>query len=71
MTIPQKWRFFRETLKTGIKEIEVGYPSASETDFDFIRGLIESGEVPDDVALQVGRFKVFDLTWHPYCQYRL
>jgi 2-isopropylmalate synthase len=53
MTIPQKWRFFRETLKIGIKEIEIGYPSASQTDFDFVRGVIESGEVPDDVTLQV------------------
>ncbi len=37
----------------GFKEIEVGFPSASQTDFDFDRSLIENGEIPDDVAIQV------------------
>lgn len=40
-------------MKCGIKEIEVAYPAASDTDFAFVRGLIENGEVPDDVWLQV------------------
>jgi 2-isopropylmalate synthase len=53
MTIPQKTVFFRTLVKCGIKEIEVAYPAASDTDFAFVRGLIENGEVPDDVWLQV------------------
>lgn len=53
MTIEQKTRFFRTLIKVGLKEIEVAYPAASDTDFNFVRGLIEGGEVPDDVWLQV------------------
>jgi isopropylmalate/homocitrate/citramalate synthase len=53
MTIEQKKKFFRELLKCGIKEIEVAFPAASETDFRFVRGLVESNEVPDDVWMQV------------------
>jgi 2-isopropylmalate synthase len=53
MTIAQKTVFFRTLVKCGIKEIEVAYPAASDTDFAFVRGLIENGEVPDDVWLQV------------------
>ncbi|KAF7970234.1 hypothetical protein HWV62_24778 [Athelia sp. TMB] len=53
MTIPQKTTFFRTLLKCGLKEIEIAYPAASDTDFAFVRGLIENGEVPDDVWLQV------------------
>lgn len=53
MTIAQKTVFFRTLVKCGIKEIEVAYPAASDTDFAFVRGLIEKGEVPDDVWLQV------------------
>ena len=37
----------------GFKEIEVAFPSASQTDFDFVRSIIESGKIPDDVAIQV------------------
>jgi 2-isopropylmalate synthase len=40
-------------LKVGIKEIEVGFPSAGATEFDFISGLVTSGRIPDDVAIQV------------------
>lgn len=36
-----------------MKQIEVAYPSASDTDFGFVRGLIENGEIPDDVWVQV------------------
>ena len=54
MTIEQKTRFFRHLVKCGVKEIEVAYPAASDTDFNFVRGLIENGEVPDDVWVQVG-----------------
>ncbi|KAF7793232.1 hypothetical protein EIP86_004342 [Pleurotus ostreatoroseus] len=53
MTIDQKTRFFRTLIKVGFKEIEVAYPAASDTDFNFVRGLIEQGEVPDDVYVQV------------------
>ncbi|PSS31075.1 hypothetical protein PHLCEN_2v2407 [Hermanssonia centrifuga] len=53
MTIDQKTRFFHTLVKCGLKEIEVAYPAASDTDFNFVRGLIEGGQVPDDVWLQV------------------
>lgn len=53
MTIPQKTRFFKQIIKCGYKEIEVAYPAASDTDFGFVRGLIEGGQVPDDVWVQV------------------
>lgn len=54
MTIEQKTTFFREVVKCGVKQIEVAYPSASDTDFAFVRGLIEKNEIPDDVWIQVG-----------------
>ncbi|PCH37821.1 2-isopropylmalate synthase [Wolfiporia cocos MD-104 SS10] len=53
MTIPQKTLFFQTLLKCGFKEIEVAYPAASDTDFNFVRGLIEQKQVPDDVWVQV------------------
>ncbi|KAF8511143.1 2-isopropylmalate synthase [Hysterangium stoloniferum] len=53
MTIKQKQRFFKLLVQTGFKEIEIAYPAASDTDFGFVRGLIENGEVPDDVWIQV------------------
>ena len=49
----RKARMFRLLLDMGFKEIEVGFPSASQTDFDFTRWCIEEGDVPDDVDLQV------------------
>ena len=49
----RKARMFRLLLDIGFKEIEIGFPSASQTDFDFARWCIEQGEVPDDVGLQV------------------
>ena len=50
----QKLRFFKMLVEIGYKEIEVSFPSASQTDFDFTRGLVETpGVVPDDVWLQV------------------
>lgn len=49
----RKHRFFDLLVRAGFKEIEVAFPSASQTDFDFVRGLIESGKIPDDVAIQV------------------
>lgn len=53
MTIEQKTTFFRQLVKCGVKQIEVAYPAASDTDFQFVRGLVENNEVPDDVWIQV------------------
>lgn len=53
MSIPQKTLFFKKLVEVGVKEIEVAYPAASDTDFGFVRGLIEKKQVPDDVWLQV------------------
>jgi len=53
MGAQRKRRMFDLLVKMGFKEIEVGFPSASQTDYDFLRDLIESGAVPDDVWLQV------------------
>lgn len=49
----KKMRFFKTLVAVGLKEIEVGFPSASQTDFDFVRELIEGGHIPDDVTIQV------------------
>ena len=49
----RKARMFQLLLDMGFKEIEIGFPSASQTDFDFARWCIEEGGVPDDVSLQV------------------
>ncbi|WP_445000764.1 2-isopropylmalate synthase [Halomonas mongoliensis] len=49
----RKQRFFDLLVKIGFKEIEVGFPSASQTDFDFVRSLIEGDRIPDDVTIQV------------------
>lgn len=53
MSVAQKRRFFRMLVELGFKEIEVGFPSASQIDFDFCRALIEENLVPDDVHIQV------------------
>ncbi|TRX76384.1 2-isopropylmalate synthase [Pseudomonas mangiferae] len=53
MDAEKKMRFFKCLVGVGLKEIEVGFPSASQTDFDFIRALIEEGHIPDDVTIQV------------------
>jgi 2-isopropylmalate synthase len=49
----RKRRFFDTLISMGFKEIEVGFPAASQTDFDFIRSLIEENLIPDDVTIQV------------------
>lgn len=49
----RKLRMFDLLVATGFKQIEIGFPAASQTDFDFVRQLIEEGRVPDDVTLQV------------------
>lgn len=53
MDAERKLRLFDMLVKIGFKEIEVGFPSASQTDFDFVRLLIERGLVPQDVTIQV------------------
>ncbi|MFI6689239.1 2-isopropylmalate synthase [Streptomyces sp. NPDC050485] len=53
MDTARKRRMFDLLVTMGFKEIEVGYPSASQTDFDFVRHLAESGAVPDDVTVSV------------------
>ncbi|WP_425916355.1 2-isopropylmalate synthase [Pseudomonas sp. GWSMS-1] len=53
MDAEKKMRFFKCLVQVGLKEIEVGFPSASQTDFDFVRELIEGGHIPDDVTIQV------------------
>src|SRR3954451_6021512 len=49
----RKRRMFDLLVELGYKEIEVGFPAASQTDFDFIRRLVEDDLVPDDVTIQV------------------
>lgn len=53
MDAVKKNRFFDLLIEVGIKEIEVGFPSAGATEFDFISGLVKSGRIPDDVIVQV------------------
>ncbi len=53
MSPEKKLRFFEMLVKIGLKEIEVGFPSASQTDFDFVRKLIDEDRIPDDVTIIV------------------
>ncbi len=53
MSPERKLKMFQLLVKMGYKEIEVGFPSASQTDFDFVRILIEENHIPDDVTIQV------------------
>jgi hypothetical protein len=53
MDAARKRRMFDMLLKIGFKEIEVGFPAASQTDFDFVREIIEGALIPDDVTIQV------------------
>ena len=53
MDSARKMAMFRVLVQMGFREIEVGFPSASDTDFDFCRELIEGGHIPDDVTIQV------------------
>ena len=53
MNVGQKRRMWALLVKLGFKEIEVGFPSASKPDFDFVRWLIEENQIPDDVNVQV------------------
>ena len=53
MSPERKLKMFKLLVNMGYKEIEVGFPSASQTDFDFVRELIEGGHIPEDVTIQV------------------
>src|SRR6195952_1675067 len=53
MGAEKKTRFFDLLVKVGLKEIEVGFPAAGATEFDFIQGLVREGRIPDDVLVQV------------------
>ena len=53
MDSPRKLALFRTLVEVGFKEIEVGFPSASQTDYDFQRQIIDDGLIPDDVEIQV------------------
>ncbi len=53
MDIPRKLRMFLALVKIGFKEIEVGFPSASQVEFDFLRKLIDENLIPEDVTIQV------------------
>ncbi|WKL56940.1 2-isopropylmalate synthase [Asticcacaulis sp. ZE23SCel15] len=53
MDVEKKMRFWNKLMEVGLKEVEVGFPSASQIEFDFVRKLIEGGHIPDDVAVQV------------------
>ncbi|WP_326518608.1 2-isopropylmalate synthase [Acinetobacter sp. CAAS 2-6] len=53
MDMEQKFKMFQMLVKIGFKHIEIGFPSASQIDFDFTRKLIEEGHIPDDVYIEV------------------
>lgn len=53
MTVAQKQRMWALLVKMGFKEIEVGFPAASQPDYDFVRWLIEDNRIPEDVTIQV------------------
>lgn len=53
MSVAQKKKMFELLVSVGFKEIEVGFPAASQPDFDFVRSLIEENKVPEDVTIQV------------------
>ena len=53
MSLEEKLQFFEMLVEIGFKEIEVGFPAASETEYEFMRALIERKMIPDDVTVQV------------------
>ena len=53
MSLEEKLEFFQMLVDIGFKEIEVGFPAASETEYNFMRALIEKDMIPDDVTVQV------------------
>ncbi|OHV12896.1 2-isopropylmalate synthase [Kushneria phosphatilytica] len=53
MSVEQKKRFWKQIIRVGIKEVMVGFPSASQPDYDFVRWLIEENQIPEDVTIAV------------------
>ncbi|MGL6016560.1 MAG: 2-isopropylmalate synthase, partial [Selenomonadaceae bacterium] len=53
MSLDEKIEFFKMLVKIGFKEIEVGFPAASETEYEFLRRLVEDDLIPEDVTVQV------------------
>src|SRR2546423_7790953 len=53
MNVSQKLEMFDALVRCGLKEIELGFPAASNTEFEFVRRLIEDEHIPDDVTIQV------------------
>ncbi|MCF0103982.1 MAG: 2-isopropylmalate synthase, partial [Eggerthellaceae bacterium] len=53
MNLEEKFEFFKHLVDIGFKEIEIGFPAANETEYEFTRKLIEGGHIPDDVSIQV------------------
>src|SRR5258706_4532295 len=53
MNVSQKLEMFDALVRCGVKQIEVGFPAASNTEFEFVRRLIEDQRIPDDVTIQV------------------
>ena len=53
MSLEEKLEFFQLLVEVGFKEIEVGFPAASETEYEFVRTLIEKDLIPEDVTIQV------------------
>ena len=65
MSIETKLRFFKKLVDIGFKQIEVGFPSASDIDFQFVRLLIEGNHIPDDVTIEVltqARYELIERT---------
>ena len=53
MNLEEKLEFYDMLIRIGFKEIEVGFPAASETEYDFLRALIDGNRIPNDVTVQV------------------
>ena len=53
MSLEEKLEFYKLLVKVGFKEIEVGFPASSDTEYNFIRALIEKNMIPEDVTIQV------------------
>ena len=70
MSLEEKIEFFRMLVRIGFKEIEVGFPAASETEYDFLRSLIERNMIPDDVTIQV-KNSAGDMASLPYPEWEI
>ena len=53
MSVDEKIRLFEQLVRIGFKQIEVGFPSAADTEFNFLRALVDQNRIPEDVTIQV------------------